>query len=150
MEGKTECTTFEATGGFRSVIQALIKYRESNSLSDTFTLTQTDAVKELISRQFHDNTLDLFISTLTASDSLLNYNGQELEKNQYIINKAPFNIIDLGYVKKFGTPSIVSTFNSMMDLEEENIFSQLTPLIETASLFMPSDIFINQKDFSFL
>lgn len=83
--------------------------------------SQTEAAKQIISTQMHDNSLEEFMSFLKKNESLT-ANDQELYGNQigkYISRKSSFKIIDFEYLQRIMQADIFSQF-MFQELEKQH------------------------------
>ncbi|AFC32114.1 hypothetical protein PM3016_5414 [Paenibacillus mucilaginosus 3016] len=79
------------------------KYINKNRLDNSFTLSQLDAGKEIISKQLHDNALSDFEEYLNDDNVYCTTNDafdKQIDIGKYIKIIHPFEIFDLSYVKK--------------------------------------------------
>ncbi|UNK20186.1 hypothetical protein MNQ98_09315 [Paenibacillus sp. N3/727] len=99
----------------------LYKYNGNNHYEETVSLTQTDAGKEIISKQLHDNALDDFVEYLNKKQ-LLNIitdatSGEEQIGN-YVKIKSTFNLFDLDYLKNLTNSD---SMRAIISLTTENL-----------------------------
>ncbi len=147
--------SLDVTAGWRSVLQALAKKGESETLNDTFTLTQTEAVKELITRQFHDNSLDVLIDHLTTNNRLKPASNTNLKNHQYVLTEGSFDLMDIDHLKSFADKDFLEMIDKSMSSKEKNERVQKSPfpitdfnkMIHVTSLFLPTELFIRQGKF---
>lgn len=83
------------------------KYNGNKQYEETVSLTQTDAGKEIISKQLHDNALDDFEEYLIENELLhviTNTTKGEDQMGKYIKITSDFSLFDLDYIKNITNP----------------------------------------------
>ncbi|MEC0241962.1 hypothetical protein P4H66_19350 [Paenibacillus dokdonensis] len=144
--------------------RARYKYGIDSQFSETLTLAQVEAGKEIISKQLHDNALDEFEKYLVGNSSLheVDFDSEQGEDyiGKYIKLKSTFMLFDLNYVKNLTNSTLLKKFFKIPGIASPNQFKngKLSPQLESGFLMMdtlleylesilPTNLFLKQGNF---
>ncbi|MCG7318684.1 DUF6414 family protein [Brevibacillus laterosporus] len=113
--------TAGAKGGVPLVVsgEANYKNRNKNKLSDSYTFTQLEAGKEIISKQLHDNALVELEKYLSEKNELF-CSKERPVMGKYIILKEKFSLFDLNTLLKLYDKETIKEILSLMNPTNQN------------------------------
>lgn len=151
---KSDSTTEEETSEINGDLNLLfaragtkIIPRQGNS--ESFSLSQLDAGKEIISKQLHDNAIDDLVEHLEKKE--LFSDPLSIEVNKFVLLKEPFKIVDIDYLKTVMDKQYHSILgiNKGKQNQNNNKFNpnEMMKIFNFLSTILPSDFFIKQGKF---
>ncbi|MDR9852867.1 hypothetical protein RJP21_04520 [Paenibacillus sp. VCA1] len=165
IEGEIKSGDFSIPGIFSTPSgRAKYKYGIDSQLSETFTLAQVEAGKEIISKQLHDNALDEFEKYLVENSALheIDSNSDRGENyiGKYIKLESSFILFDLKYVKNLTNSTLLKKFfkipgiaspqqykNGKLSPKLESGFLMMDTLLEYLESILPTNLFLKQGNF---
>ncbi|WP_068775790.1 hypothetical protein [Paenibacillus sp. FJAT-26967] len=113
------------------------KYTNKQKIDESYSLSQLDIGKEIISTQLHDNALNDFESYIDSRPDMLCCTDGEYSKyklGKYIKIKATFSIFDVSYIRKMVNKDIMTKLMSLTEKLNDTPDESLTndPGIQTA------------------
>ncbi|PDO11561.1 MAG: hypothetical protein BLM47_00010 [Candidatus Reconcilbacillus cellulovorans] len=119
-------------------------------MNEGFSLTQFEAGKEIMSKQLHDNALDVLIDYLKENELLCITPSIEIEK--FVLCKSTFKIVDLEYLENITKRE----FHDILGFDKKEVnkvkrvnfsINEFTKILKFTSEILPSRTFIKQENF---
>ncbi|QHZ50940.1 DUF6414 family protein [Paenibacillus larvae] len=136
------------------------KNGKKSSSEVSYSYIQTDAGKEIIAKQLHDNALIEFEDYLEENNILVKLNPEiipdENHVGRYIKIQSKFTLFDLDYIKKVLNPQLLPLFPILKSLgltddeknnEMETLFKSIEFLVDYLTGLLPTSLYLKQENF---
>ena len=141
----------EIQAGIKAIFSLFAKVGTKYGETESYSLSQLDAGKEIISMQMHDNAVDDLLKSLIDKGALVTTTAS-LEVDKYMLIKSKFKLIDLDFIqnilgsKEFegAMKKSVASGKSGGKANQVPGFSDFGKMLKVMSSLLPSTVYIKQ------